>query len=50
MTLYVCINFFIKEDQLQLKFEGIRWVKKALYKQNKIKNNAVLWNQSNKFV
>ena len=50
MTIYVCINFFIKVDQLiivpkhrlQLKFEATRRVKQALYKQNEIENNTVL--------
>ena len=51
VTIYVCINFFIKVDQLiivlykhrlQLKFEEIRRVKQALYKQNEIENNTVL--------
>ena len=27
-----------------------KWVKQALYKENKIENNTVLWNYSNKFV
>ena len=57
MTRYVCINVFIIEScepdyywsqyhkhGLQLKFEESRWVKQALYKQNKIENNTVLWN------
>ena len=51
VTIYVCINFFIKVDQLiivlykhrlQLKFEEIRRVKQALYKQNERENNTVL--------
>ena len=31
---------------MQLKFEEIRWVKQALYKQNEneIENNTVPWN------
>ena len=29
---------------MQLKFEEIRWVKQALYQQNEIENNIVLWN------
>ena len=44
MTIYDCINFFIKVGQLiivpwtkiALKFEEIRWVIQALYKQNEI--------------
>ena len=52
MTIDVCFNFFIKVNQLiiapwtwlQLKFEEIRWVKQAVYKQNEIENNPVLWN------
>ena len=32
------------KHKLQLKFEEIRWVKQALYKQNEIENNPVLWN------
>ena len=47
MTMYVCINFFILVNQyhkhrLQLKFEELRWVKQALYKQNEIENITVL--------
>ena len=38
------------KHKLQLKFEEIRWVKQALYKQNEIENNPVQWNQSNNFV
>ena len=49
MTIYVCITFFILVNQyhkhrLQLKFEELRWVKQALYKQNEIENITVLWN------
>ena len=53
MTIDVCINFFIKVNQLiivpykhglQLKFGEIRWAKQTLYKQNHTENNPVLWN------
>ena len=40
----------VHKHRLQLKFEEIRWVKQALYKQNEIENNTAQWNQSNKFV
>ena len=51
ISLFKWTNWsYYHKHRLQLKFEEIRWVKQALYKQNEIKNNTILWNLSNKSV
>ena len=43
-------GIIVPKPRLQLKFEELKWVKQALYKQNEIGNSTVLRKWSNKFV